>query len=259
MNVLGMVFSGIKKIFKGPNALLKHVCIFAIAGFISVATINIQNAGKDPTPDISAFITCFITLLIVSIYMSGYIYQFLHNFFYEEKEEYLPEIDLVPIKRFFSALPLVLCWGAYNFLALGLVILCFASQNIALMILGSILSILLALAYSFIQFIFVAFSKNFDKRGLFNILLPFQYLKYSFADIVILGIVFIPIYILAMIPSGAAGLAIGLTGAITNQDMGTSSTLIGGILGGYFGTIVQYIWNYCAVQIYKEKIEPNMI
>ena len=107
---------------------------------------------------------------------------------------------------------------------------------------------------TFIQFVYIAYAKHFNTFGLYNIKLPIKYCKLAFGSVIVLGLLFIPIGICAMIPSFVVGLALGLSGG---SDTSTAM-YAGGLLGGYLGFVVQMVWIYCTVQIYKEKIEPNL-
>lgn len=241
-----MIAQGFKKVYSGPQFGLNHICLFALSGIISVISLMFQNTSKaKASPDFSLLIIGAVLLFAISIYLGGYTYKYMHNCFYPEKESYLPDFDGEPFALFFKALPLVFAWGLYFFL---IALICLIIK--ALIIPAIILFLIIT---PFISFIFVAFSKNFDTSGLFNPILPFKFFPQAFGDIVVLGLCFIPLWIAASIPSVISGVIMGISG--TGTETNSYILYAAGILGGYIGLIFQFVWNYCLVQIYKDKLE----
>lgn len=260
MNVFGDIIEGFKKVYKGPNALVKHIALFAITGLVSVASVYIENISKaieqsPQLPDLSTILGIVLLLILIGIYLGGYNLIFSHNSFLEEQEEYMPDINFEPIKIFFNALPLMICWTVYIVVAcLVAALICAIKSSVISVIIGISLMFVVLLACGFVQFIYTAYTKNFVKAGLFNITLPFKYMKHCFGEFVLLGLLFIPVYIISMLPSFIVGMIMGLT----SPNNATIAIYLGGILGGYAGLILQLVWYYCLVQIYQEKIEPNL-
>ncbi len=250
MNLVALVVDGVKRIYSGPNAGLKHVCLFAITGILSAVSLHFETLQDSikagASPDISTIVVGIIAAIAVSIYITGYSLSLMHNAFEDENQELLPEIDSKPFGVFFGALPLMIVWILYAIAVYLLAII---------PILGWIaLFVLLIIWAPFIQFIYVAYAKNFNTSGLYKISLPIRYMKPAILPIILLGLLFIPVFIIAMIPSFIVGVIIGLTGG-SASGMGMYA---GGLLGGYLGSMMGLLWAYCSVKIYQEKIEPEL-
>ena len=248
MNVIDIMIDGFKKVYSGKNVLSKHFFMFIIIAILSISTVNVQimaNAIEKTKeiPNISQLLICLAITIIIGIYTGGYNLLFSHNAFNRENKDILPEITLTPFKVFLKTLPLMIIWSLYILV----------SSKSLLTVLGIFLFLFLLFLCAFVNFVYIAYIKNFDSNGLFNITLPFKYMQKSFSDFVLLGLLFIPVYGVAMTPSFIVGLLFGLLGAKTIMAL-----YAGGILGGYLGFIVQIVWYYCLVQIYRDKIEPNL-
>lgn len=258
MNVIDLMVDGFKRVYSDANAITKHIWLFVITGIVSVMSVYVQNAAEamEKTKELGSLnglLICLLLTIVIGIYMGGYNLLFSHNSFNNEKEHSLPEINIKPFKVFWDALPLMIVWTLYVFAAIGLAFAFLASHSF-LIIFGIFLILAVLFICAFIQFIYTSYSKNFNKTGLYNISLPFKYIKFTFSDFVLLGLLFIPVYSVAMTPSFIVGLIMGLSGV---KDVSVAM-YAGGILGGYLSFVVQLVWYYCLVQIFKEKIEPNM-
>lgn len=257
MNVIDLMIDGFKKVYSGRNVLSKHIFMLIIIVILSIATVNVQIMADTiektkELPNIWQLLICMIITLIAGIYTGGYNLLFSHNSFNQENKDILPEINLTPFKVFFKTLPLMIVWSLYILVTLFFSMALISSKSL-LTILGIFIFLFLLFVCAFINFVYIAYIKNFDSKGLFNIMLLAKYIKYSFSDFVLLGLLFIPVYGVAMTPSFIVGLLFGLMGAKT-----MTALYAGGILGGYLGFIVQIVWYYSLVQIYKNKIEPNL-
>lgn len=91
-------------------------------------------------------------------------------------------------------------------------------------------------------------------NGLFNLFIPFTFARYSVGSMFLFGILFIPLYIVIFIPIFILAFIIGFMGLSNSEFI----IWLGSILSGYLTFIVQLAWTYCMVQVYREKIEPNM-
>lgn len=254
MNAIKLITDGYRKIFSGPNALLKNISLFALTGLLTAISLYFESfkAVKNLPTDInfSAFFAASAGLIILAVYIGGYTYKFMHKAFFETEEELLPDFNLEPIGLFLKALPLIIVWLIYLIIMIGIVTVGMAIS----MFIGIVLGILFLCMATFLSFIFVAYCENFNAKGLFNIILPFKFIAPTIGMVAILGILFIPVGILSMVPSVLAGLILGIIGyADTNIP-----AYVGGLLGGYFGLLAQFVWYYCLVQVYKERLRPMM-
>lgn len=257
MNVIDIMVDGFKKVYSGKNVLLKHLLMFIIISILSIATVNVQiiadtiEKTKELTNISQLFVYLGITILI-GIYTGGYNLLFSHNSFAKDNKDILPDINFTPFKVFFKTLPIMIVWFIYVLIAILFSVALMSNKSL-LLILGIFLFLFILFLCAFVNFVYIAYLKNFDSKGLYNITLPFKYMKYSFSDFVLLGLLFIPVYGVAMTPSFIVGLLFGLMGIKTINVL-----YIGAILGGYLGFIVQIVWYYCLVQIYRDKIDPNL-
>ena len=247
MNVFEVIGSGIKRIFFGKDALFNYISLFALVGMMSVVQTHfelLKDSMKDGTavPDFQAMIVGFIVLLVIGLYFCGYSFRFMHNAYNDNCDEILPTIDEKPFGTFFGAFPLMIVWVLW-------VILTYIVGLIP--ILGWIgLLVMMFIWYPFIQFVFVAYSRYFNSKGLFRYTFPIDCMKPSFWTVVRFGLAFILLWLIALIPCGIAMLVVVL---FANGDS-TLSLYLCGILIGYFGFLIQMLWNYCAVQVYREVI-----
>lgn len=253
MNAVQLITDGYRKIFSGPDALLKNISLFALTGLMSVISIYFENfkQAKTMPPDMSMFFWAIAGAIVIGIYLGGYTYKFMHKAFFETEKNLLPDFDMAPIGIFLKALPLVIVWIIYLSIMIGIV----AVGTAISMFIGIVLGILFLCMAVFLSFIFVAYCENFDAKGLFNITLPFKFIGPTIGILALLGLLFIPVGILSMVPSFLVGLILGIAGyADTNIP-----AYVGGLLGGYLGCVAQLVWYYCLVQVYKEKLRPMML
>ena len=250
MKIIGTMIEGFQKVFYADrNSAVKHVCLIALTAIISYSSVQsdilkTQVKGTNTIPDLTGFFLGLLAALIVGCYLWGYSLKFMRNVYYENPEETLPEFDENPFKVFFKALPLMLIWIIY-FILIGIV------SGILSAILIGLLGFLVLIVMSIgIQFVWVEFIKDYDANGLYNIKLPFQYIKPTIGPLILMGLLYILIYILCMIPCVLVGVILGVFGASE-----TATMYVGGVLGGYLGFVCQLVWYYCIVKLYKEKFE----
>lgn len=254
MNAVTLILDGYKKLFSGPNAILKHISLFALVSIFTLFSLYFEKFehSKFLPSDLSTSILGIICMLAVAIYLCGYTYNFMHNAFSEQSPELLPDIDLTSLGPFLKALPLMIVWIIY------LTVFAIIASIFAIIapILGILLLILFFLMATFLIFVFIAFSEYFDAKGLFNVMLPFRFITPSIGMLVLLGILFIPVGIISIIP----GFIIGIVLYVINAgDSQIPTYLIAGAVSGYLGFVAQLVWYYCLVQVYKEKLRPIML
>lgn len=260
MNVFLTIIEGFIKVFFTKDGFLKHVCLFALTGIVSFIPAHLQKIGEelqkgsgnfDISSNLGFIVFAIIAFIVISIYLAGYYLKFQHNAFDNKSNEIMPDFDGNPIGVFFKALPLYLVWGIYYILIFS--IIGFFFINPLFIIIGIPMLIFGILYFSFVQFIFVAFSKDFSAKNLYNILLPLSYIKPAIGPIFICGLIFLIICILAGIIIFILGLIMSLSGASS-----LATTFARSIAGAYIGAVLQLVWLYCIVQIYREKIEQEM-
>lgn len=260
MNIPETICEGFVKVFFTRDGFLKHTCLFALTGLLSFISTYFRTLSENiktgaENTDISSFlgyiIAGIIATIVISLYLAGYNLKFQHNSFNTNSNEIMPDFDGNPIGVLFKALPLMIVWGIYYVIIM--VTIGFFFTNPLVILIGILMIIFAMLYFPFMQFIFVAYAKNYDHKGLFNIFLPLSYIKPAFVSLMICGLLFIFIWIAAMIIPFFAGLIMGIFGVSSTITIAT-----GGIIGGYLGAVIQLIWVYCIVQIYRNDIEPEI-
>ncbi len=239
-----LINDGFKKVFSGEHAWLTHISLFAICGICSVITTIFQETAKTKmTPDFGLALFGAILVFILYLYLTGYNVAFMHKSFYDE-ETGLPDIDEKPLIVFSKVLPLLITWIFYFIAAILL------SAFVKILIIPVI--ILLLIISPFVSFVFVAFSKEYSAKGLFNIALPFKYFVPTLSSIVIQGLCFIPLWILAIIPAVLVVMLLNIAGVKTNSGI---PAYFVAMIGAYISFIIQMLWNYSLVQIFRDKLE----
>lgn len=227
----------IKRIYSGEEDFTKHIILFVLAGVPTMLATPLNDISKGD--DISGMsfllvILALIAMMVISIYLGGYLYGLMHNSFDADKKSILPDFDKSWFKVFFKGFPVQLTWMVY----FGILII----SMLLFKIIAIPIMIVVLLAAMMLPLLFAQFSKDYDRKGLYNFLLPFQLLTKGFKSVLWLMIRLIPIFLLVAIVnifgSGHSVLAYIFTA-----------------IGGYLALIMQYITNFCYVQIYKEKIE----
>ena len=116
-------------------------------------------------PDMNLFLIALAVLIIFGIYMAGYNLIFSHNAFDKDNPQgIMPEIDIKPFKVFWNALPLMICWTFYIFTSV--ILSCFIiATNTFMKIFGIALLLFVLMFCAFAQFVYIEYSKNYDKNG----------------------------------------------------------------------------------------------
>ena len=241
-----LINDGFKKIFSGEHSWLTHISLFAICGICSVITTLFQETAKTKmTPDFGLAIFGGILVFVLYLYLTGYSLTFMHKSFYED-EAGLPDVDERPFITLAKALPLLITWMFYYIATILL------SVFVKILIIPVI--VLLLIISPFVSFVFVSFSKEYNIKGLFNIILPFKYFVPTLSSIVIQGLCFIPLWILALIPTVLVVILLNIAGVKTSSGL---PAYMVAMIGAYISFIIQMLWNYSLVQIFKDKIDIN--
>ena len=255
MKIFSTMIEGFNRVLFGDrNSTLKHICLFALTAIVSYSSVQsdiVKTQVKQVSgamPNVTGVLLGVLAALIVGCYLFGYCLSFMNNIYHEKEEGVLPEFDENPFKIFFRAFPVLFVWAVYFILlCIGCTFCVIVPITIPLAFIGLFVIFLMSV---FLQFAWVDFSRYFDRTGLYNIALPFKYMKSAFVPVLKLGLLYILVYILCMIPCILVGAILGIFGA------GETATMyVGGILGGYLGFVCQLVWYYCIVKLYKEKFE----
>ncbi|MDR1167460.1 MAG: hypothetical protein LBK53_01035 [Heliobacteriaceae bacterium] len=250
---MASIIEAVKKIYKSPNALKVHLA------FLALAVISTGISLASDSKSVPLIFTAIAVALVILVYMGCYNIQLMHNSFDENFT--LPDFNLSLFKVAGGVFRLALVWFIYDiFLGIFLVL------SIAFTI-GTInfnaaipLAIVCFLYLSFQQFVMVAYAKNFDKKGLWNIFLPFKFMRGLFADWIILMVKYIlsilGFYMLLVIVLVAAAGVITLSGmAVSLSKFNYMLVYPSAVIGSYFGTVIALVYTNCLVQIYQDKKE----
>jgi hypothetical protein len=260
MNAIETISTGLKRTFLGKDALWKHISIFSLIGMLAMLYLyvfegnpfNSLSTGKISYENMHFNPIFFILLIIIWIYIFGYSYNIIHNYFDESNQNAMPELNEKHFKVFFSALPLIIVWSIYQFIF---------SVISVIPILGWIVGIVGAIVWTpFINFIFIAYGKNFSTKGLYKITLPLTYMKHSIKTCIVFGLVFFFVYLIPLfIATAIIVTLISFIFILLNINIDETLTgYIAFLFVGYLFYIIAIVWQYCMVQIYKEEILPNL-
>lgn len=256
MKSVDLISKGLERVFSGEDCRVKHIGLFAMAGITSLISTNFRTISEayrnaHITPNFGEIVVELLIFILISTYIGGYTLQFMHNVHHNEE---LPNFDGKPILAILKSVPLAIVWFIYFAVIIFGVSSLFAGVpgHVAIfyIVLALLPVFLIYIPFCYI-FVWVAFSKNFDAKGLFNPFGAFKYLK-AFGIVLAVFICMFVLNIIAFIPIGIVGGIIGFLGEGTKV-----ASYIGGIMGGYIGYVGQFILAYCLVQIYKEKFEQQ--
>lgn len=253
MNAYKLITEGYKRIFSGSDSVKKNTLIFIFQSIVSGITIyfeKFENLKDFMSENPFMLLAVTIAFLILTVYISGYSYKFVNRSF-TDSENILPVFNMEPFTAFLKALPLLVVWFIY-LLAIIFAAVSFVKNPITL-ILSIILIIAFVIIAVFLPFVYIDFCQNFElKKELFNILLPFKFVKQTAGLIILLGLLFIPVIILCIIPGLLAVIICAVTGIAKSHAI-----YINLALWSYLTYMTQLLWYYCLVQIYKEKFLNN--
>lgn len=241
MEAVSFIINAFLYIFSGNDSLIKNIGFFSLSGLVAFVLFNFYQYYSNHASNISTTVIFFAVVLaiIISAYTWGYCLQFMHNV-HNNKE--LPYIDGKPIVAFFRAVPLNFFW-AFIFGISGVVFSLVPFINVLFV------SVFLPFFSTFLYpFINVIYSKDFDATGLFNVMVPFQFIS-AFVPLFVVNIC---TYILIFLAAGSL-IIIGLI-FHNNTEFFTYIALT---LLVYYSFIIQLIVQYCFVQIYKERFEEE--
>lgn len=245
--------SSLKKLYSGEDVWQKHMILFlfvAVPAMISKpfhAISSIQGLGMVDCIILSLYL---IATAAVAIYLGGYLYGVIHNSFNEDNESILPDFDKSWFRIFFKGFPIQLVWFIY-------LVLIYIVSTVAFALIGSFSTLpvrlvsFLSIGLGFLvtnllmlplPLIYAQFAEKYERKGLYNPILPYKYMIKAFKSFLILILVYAPIFIFTVI--------LGFFGL---RDSIVSYLLTA--VWAYLWTMLQYSANYCYVQIYKREIK----
>jgi len=263
------IIEGFRKIYKAPNASKVHLIYAGVIVLLGAVSFFAQTSKN-----IIALLLSVILSLVWVIYVYGYKLQFMHNAFQEEF--LMPGIDTSPFKAFGGAFGLIVVWFGYYMVysiimaIIGIIIplTIFITKNpILAILLLTVLTVVMCLIILFIPYVFVAYSKDFNTAGLFNMLIPFKFMRKAFVDNLILWLKCIPFVIVFALMVLVAWQAAGILDGIIQTFHGippaapdlqvnyTPKFMALSAVMGYMAFVFSLAYVNYLVQIYKEKIE----
>ena len=248
------VREGLEKIYAGEDALQKHMLLFILVAIPAMLTTPLHDMGEQLVLTNTQFILALLGLgviAVMSVYIAGYLYGVMHNAFNEETRELLPKFDTSWFKIFFKGFPVQITWFAYLFIIfvavaivvalLGGLILPYSTRMISKIALLAAFLVMNVFVLA-LPFVYAQFTENYDRKGLYNPILPIKYMAKAFKSFVLLLLTFAPAFVLLFI--------LGY--------FGTQSSVFAYLLTAiwaYLWTIMQYSANYCYIKIYKNEIK----
>lgn len=231
------IIEGVKSLFFKRENKLNYLYLFAIAAILSGISSYFEiheNTG------ILSTILSTVIYSVLTIYIGGYFLMFINNVYFH-KDELLPKFNTEPFKVFVKAIPLYFIWFIYTLIFMISLFIPYA---------GWVFFILLL---PFISLVYVAYAKDYNSKGLYNINLPFIYMKKSFVETWLTFLKFLGFCLLVILPVIFLTLLVGIFYNVNQNEM----TYFIGILGGYISLILTFVWEYCLVKIYQNKIEEQ--
>lgn len=245
-----MIIEAFKRLYTGDDALQNHLILFVMTGFIMMLS-KIMNMYSTPplVNEAPAWLLFAIMLLmpVVALYMAGYMYMVNHRAYDDSTPELLPDFTLDGFKVFIKFLPLALSWAVIGIAIVALfnALILFATTSKAVFIVWQVLYKICGAFYILIiPFVLARFCENYDRKGLYNPLLPIKDLFKSAKEIGLL--------ILKLVPVGI----VLLTLMVLSAPYDITGFLFTAVFA-YFFTLIQYVINYCYVCIYREKISKE--
>ena len=245
-----MIREAFKRLYTGDDALQNHLILFVMTGFVMMLS-KIMNMYSTPplVNEAPAWLLFAIMLMmpVVALYMAGYMYMVNHRAYDDSTPELLPDFTLEGFKVLWRFLPILILWA---FIGIAVIFvfnksIIFASVSKVTFAVWQILYCFCVLLYMvLLPFVAARFCENYDIKGLFNPLVPVKDLFKSVKEIVLLMLKLIPVGIV-LIVFMVLGAPYDITGFIFTA------------LFAYSFALVQYVVNYCYVQIYREKISKE--
>ena len=196
--------------------------------------------------------------IIFNILIGAYSLQFLHNAMNNINNGILPSFRELTPKVFWGVIKLNVVWGIYAIICLLFAVVIFMTTHFTP--LPIIIGLALLFMAVFVYYIFIAYSENFDSKGLMNVALLFRFVKPAFKPLYIKIILFVlftvgaaAIYILFYTVAGLIG--IDKIGYIA-EDFYFLDIIMYSI-AGYFVIVTWYFaFPYSLINSYNRDIKP---
>lgn len=234
-----------RKIYSGPDVVFKHLVLCFVGGIGTIFAVQYE-AFKHGGQVIGngllyLMILGFCVLFFVMPWIVGYMLELCHNSFDDRKSHILPELSFSYIGDFYRALPLFFCWGflypLIMILSLAVITGMLLPKTIAVFVCVPII-----LIYTISpMFIYIRYSKDYDTSDLYNPMLPFKFVLPTIINVILLSFNLSIIAFLVF-------LGVGL---ITRFHLPENVMYV---VTGYLSTIFYFVFAFCLVQIYREKL-----
>lgn len=247
------VREGLEKIYNGENILQKHMLLFLLVAIPAMLTTPLHNISEKLVVTNMQFVLALFGLVVIavmSMYIAGYLYGVMHNSFDENTKELLPKFDKSWFRIFFKGFPIQITWFVYLAIIFVIIVVIIALFGGWLLPYSVRMISKIAISAAFLvmnvfilslPFVYAQFTENYERKGLYNPVLPLKYMCKAFKSFVLLLLTYAPIFVLLVL--------LGY--------LGTQNNVFGYLLTAvwaYLWTIMQYSANYCYIKIYKEQI-----
>ncbi len=164
------IVESFKRVYSGENASIVHSAFFIVSCLLACASVGVKSgvAGLG----IGRALLIFLAILIFYFYMFGYNLLLIGNVLIDStgKGGVLPDVNGQP---FLSALK-----GTSFFVVWSIIFIIFGLLNVLLFfipIVGAIISFIITLLYSLgFVYVWIAYVRNLNAKGLFNMFLPIR-------------------------------------------------------------------------------------
>lgn len=263
-----------KDVFRGENCFAKHVNLLALSGICGILSLMAQSYSSQmknvppesvTTASLGHFLLIafgfFIASFICSVFLQGFYQTFINKKW--NNEEGLPEFCGAMWGRGFKSYALIIVWSiilAIIFAILGFVLAMITAAapfiGIPLLVIAGVVLIMMSAGLVFLQ---IALAKEYNLEGLFNLKLPFVYIKHSIKSLTITGLKFIIpcllMFAIIFVVAGIGGFIIAFFGG-TAKEFGE---VVGAILGAYFGAVINLAWYSCLLEIFQNEISQYVV
>ena len=196
------IINSIKNLYKGENKIAIHISVFALAGIVAIAFVNIASLFLGHSiysifsvPKDQDAIMYSIIGIMIFIFFTGYKYKYANLLFKDENTE-LPSISMDCFAIFAKIFPVIFLWGTYAFLFFVLL-----GTIFGIIAIKGIIPILFTIfLIPFINAVIILFSEKFEYRAIFaNPIFIFKIIKKTFKPIILWLIQFAILYVIVLI------------------------------------------------------------